>query len=99
MFSETSSSPLLRACAAIAALAVLAGCGLKGDPQPPLRTVPLKTQDLELRQQGRWILLEMGYPKTTMSGMALGGIDAVELLQAVRPVQADGGSRPPPRRC
>jgi Prokaryotic lipoprotein-attachment site len=71
---------------------ILAGCGLKGDPEPPLSTFPLRTQDFELRQQGAWILFEMGYPQTTAGGLALGGIDAVELLQQVKPLH---GEEPP----
>ena len=41
------------------------GCGKKGDPMPPLRNIPLTTSDLEIRQQGRVILFDMGYPTTT----------------------------------
>lgn len=66
------------------------GCGKKGDPLPPLRSVPLTTNDLDIRQQGRSILFEMGYPSTTASGLALGGVDAVELLELVKPLLADG---------
>ncbi len=66
--------------------ALLVGCGKKGDPLPPLREIPLTTNDLEVRQQGRLILLDMAYPATTMSGMTLGGVDAVELLELVKPV-------------
>ncbi len=61
-------------------------CGKKGAPLPPLRNVPLATNDLEVRQQGRQILLDMAYPAVTMSGMTLGGIDAVELLELIKPV-------------
>ena len=61
-------------------------CGKKGDPLPPLRSIPLTTSDLEVRQQGRQILLDMAYPSTTASGLVLGGIDAVELLELIKPV-------------
>ncbi len=71
-------------------LLVAAGCGLKGDPQPPLSTLPAKTLDLVARQQGGWILLDMAYPQTTAGGMTLGGIDAVELLGMVKPLLAEG---------
>ena len=67
--------PVLRLslCALLLSLA-LGACGKKGDPLPPLRTVPMLTQDLTVTQQGRLILLELGYPGTTSSGQALGGI-------------------------
>ena len=38
---------------------VLGACGKKGDPLPPLRTVPLQTKDLTVSQQGSAIFLEM----------------------------------------
>ncbi len=84
--------------ALLAGIAIAAsGCGKKGDPLPPLRVVPLTTKDLEVRQQGRQILLGMAYPATTMSGLTLGGIDAVELLELVKPVpQAAEGDEPAP---
>jgi len=68
---------------------LLGACGHKGDPLPPLRIIPAPTRDLRIFQQGDVLLVEMTYPSTTTSGAALGGIDAVELLQLVRPA-ADG---------
>ncbi|MEM7582543.1 MAG: fibronectin type III domain-containing protein [Acidobacteriota bacterium] len=71
-------------CLAIA-LTPLVACGKKGDPLPPLRNIPAPTRDLQVSQQGRQILLDMAYPQTTVSGLSLGGIDQVELLQLVKP--------------
>ena len=71
-------------------LPLLPGCGKKGDPLPPLRNVPMPTRDLDIRQQGRVILFEMGYPATTINGLALGGIDAVELLELAKPLLSSG---------
>ncbi len=84
--------------AVLVVMIAASGCGKKGDPLPPLRNVPLTTQDLEVRQQGRQILLGMTYPATTVSGMTLGGIDAVELLELVKPVPpaVAGGDEPAP---
>ncbi len=89
--SSRATPPILLLAVLVAAYG-LAGCGLKGDPMPPLSTVPIRTQDFDLRQQGSWILFEMGYPETTAGGMVLGGVDAVELLQQVKPIQ---GEQPP----
>ena len=69
---------------------LLGACGKKGDPLPPLRNVPLKSNDLELRQQGRMLFFELGYPSTTASGLALGGIDALELYELVKATGPDG---------
>ena len=68
----------------------LGACGKKGDPLPPLRTIPAPTQDLSVAQQGRLILLEMAYPSTTSAGQALGGIDSVELFAVSKPTSAEG---------
>jgi hypothetical protein len=70
-------------------LVTLAACGKKGDPLPPLRDIPLRASDLALSQQGRLIVLDAPYPAVTVSGLALGGIDALELLQLVKPSTGD----------
>ena len=90
MYFENPHPPWPRRLAALIALALTASvlanaCGKKGDPLPPLRNIPLTTTDLTVSQQGRQILLDMAYPATTISGMALGGIDAVELVELVKP--------------
>lgn len=76
---------------ALTLLSGLVACGKKGDPLPPLRNVPLTTSDLDLRQQGNMLFFELGYPSTTASGLALGGIDAVELFELVKPATTEGG--------
>ena len=92
MFSERfrfSRAGVVSLTLLMVAVLLLSACGKKGDPLPPLRTVPLVTKDLEVRQQGSFVLFELGYPATTSAGMALGGIDAVELYRLERPA-ADG---------
>ena len=79
------SAPFSAILLIAAATLTFGACGKKGDPLPRLRNIPLTTTDLQVRQQGRQILLEMSYPNTTVSGMTLGGIDAVELLEMVKP--------------
>jgi hypothetical protein len=67
-------------CAALLVLLVVSpGCGRRGDPLPPLRYVPNVTSDLSVRQQGDLVTLELGYPRTTASGLALPGLHAVEI--------------------
>ncbi len=85
------------AALALAAALLLTACGKKGDPLPPLRNIPLTTTDLTVSQQGRQILLDMAYPSTTVSGLALGGIDALELFMLTKPVPpAPPEPAPPP---
>ena len=84
-------------CATMLATLVLTACGKKGEPLPPLSIVPLATTDLALRQQGQFVLFDLPYPTTTVGGLSLGGIDAVELSQLTVPAPeetddvADGG--------
>ena len=81
-----STASLLAPCLLLALLlGGLVACGKKGDPLPPLRNIPAPTGDLDLRQQGRLILLEMTYPSVTVNGLPVGGIDAVELYELVKP--------------
>lgn len=93
-FSASTRFPVfeLGLLSLLVALPLLSACGKKGDPLPPLRTVPLVTKDLAVRQQGSFMLFELGYPATTSAGMVLGGIDAVELHRVERP--APGGELP-----
>jgi len=94
MSSETASRsaarrlPLAGGLALVLA-AALTACGKQGPPQPPFRSVPATTKDLTARQQGSQILLGFGYPQTTASGTALGGITSVELWEATRPAAGD----------
>lgn len=82
------------ALAALGGALLLAGCGKKGDPLPPLRHVPQRTTDLKIRQQGASLLLDFAYPATTLAGLALDGIDAVEVLELVKPADAEGKAPP-----
>lgn len=84
----------LAACALLAALGLLAGCGKQGNPQPPLRAVPATTQDLKIRQQGTRLLLDFAYPRTTAVGTALDGLRAIEVWENLQPAPREGA--PPP---
>jgi len=70
------------------------GCGKQGPPLPPLRAVPATTKDLQIRQQGTRVLFELTYPKTTVSGLALDGLRAVEIWEAVQPAPREGKPQP-----
>ena len=89
-----------RAAAAAGAAALLAlglplaGCGKKGDPLPPLRPVPARTEGLTVRQRGLDLILELPYPKVTAAGMALPSLDRLELYEVTRVAAAE--HRPPP---
>ncbi len=72
---------------ALAALLIVAtGCGKKGPPLPPLRWEPAAITDLVARQQGDVILIESTYPVTTLSGLPLAAISAVEVFRLEVPI-------------
>jgi hypothetical protein len=77
-----------------AAIAALLGCGKQGPPAPPLRAVPAKTTDLEVRQQGDRLLLDLTFPQVTPAGTALGGLSSVEVWEAVQPGPKEGKPAP-----
>lgn len=70
----------------LAPFLLLAACGKKGDPQPPLRTSPQTTTKLAVSQRGTDLLMELPYPTTTSAGQALEGIERVEIYAATVPV-------------
>ena len=59
-------------------------CGRKEPPRPPASKVPAKTIDLEVQQRGMEFILTMSYPSTTMGGLTLSEIEAVEIWEVVR---------------
>jgi hypothetical protein len=66
----------------------LAACGKKGDPMPAPRTIPQAATDLKVRQRGLEVVVEFGYPKATVAGLPLEGLDQVILYALERPVAA-----------
>ncbi|MEM7050521.1 MAG: fibronectin type III domain-containing protein [Acidobacteriota bacterium] len=80
-----SSKPWIPALALGALLTGLTGCGKQGDPLPPLRTIPAAASDLAVQQRGGQLLLSFAYPNRTTAGMALPGIERVEIWQVERP--------------
>ena len=78
----------------VAALA-LAACGKKGDPMPAPRTIPQATTDLKVRQRGLEVVAEFGYPKATVAGLPLAGLDQVTLYVFERPLSASVAATPP----
>ncbi|HUF79185.1 MAG TPA: fibronectin type III domain-containing protein [Thermoanaerobaculia bacterium] len=50
---------------------LVASCGKKGDPEPPIRMVPAPTTGLTVIQRGDRLILELPYPQTTAAGTPL----------------------------
>ena len=69
-----------------AVLLPLAACGKKGEPLPPLRSIPRTTDKLVVSQRGHELILQLPYPTTTSAGQALEGLERVEVYRLERPV-------------
>jgi hypothetical protein len=65
---------------------VLAGCGVKGQPLPPIVLRPARTNDLVAQQEGRRAVLRWSYPETTTSGAALPALEALEIWRVELPL-------------
>jgi hypothetical protein len=80
-FRSPASFPrslVLGALAAFLAVAFVA-CGRKDDPLPPHSLAPRPATDLKIAQRGDTLVLEFAYPPASVSGLALAGLEAVEL--------------------
>jgi hypothetical protein len=91
MCSEPCRRPRRLAASWLLAAAVLTvlpflACGKQGDPRPPLRQVPQRSDDLLVAQRGYELLVDFTYPKTSTAGLALPPVDRVEVWSVVRPV-------------
>jgi len=88
MCSERSVRP--SAVAALALVALLAACGKKGDPIPPPRAIPATTTDLTVRQRADRVRFELAYPRSTIAGLPLSGLESVTLYELEVPAPAAG---------
>ena len=79
----------------VAILAMLASasisCGKKGPPRPPPSKIPNAITDLKVQQRGMEILLRMAYPTTTIGGLPLETVQAVDIREMKRIVPAFTG--------
>ncbi|MEM9557006.1 MAG: hypothetical protein AAGC60_22300 [Acidobacteriota bacterium] len=88
--SRSSVAPLLAFVLLLTVAVSTGGCGKKGDPLPPLRSTPQPTKDLSVRQEGSLLMLELTYPRTTVGGQPLDGVDTVELWRLRQDARDDG---------
>lgn len=91
MFSDR----FLRAAALCLATALLAAsCGKKGDPEAPPSKRPRPSDDLVVEQRGEELVLRFAYPTTSLGGLALPGIEAVEVWRLARITLQDEDGNP-----
>lgn len=84
------SIPALMALALVAA-----ACGKKEPPQPPPSKIPSPISDLTVQQRGMELLLRMGYPVTTIGGLPLETVQAIEVWEMKRIIPAFVGDLDP----
>jgi predicted small lipoprotein YifL len=63
-------------------------CGKKGPPKPPPSKIPSPITDLKVQQRGMEMVLRMGYPTTTIGGLPLETVEAVEVWEMKRIIPA-----------
>ncbi len=80
---------------ALVTIALLAGCGRKADPLPPIVEVPETTTDLFVYQEQLEAVLTWSYPKLTRAGRTLNDLGRIEVWRLdVPPGQEGSGTGP-----
>lgn len=72
---------------------MLAACGKRGDPHPPVPVIPKATSDLVVAQRGPKLILSWSYPALTTSGQKLAAIRRVVLYRYVEELPATQPAR------
>ncbi len=62
-------------------LPIAIGCGHKENPKPPPQKIPQPIRDLVVAQRGGELRFSFGYPQTTISGLPIDDIVAIELWE------------------
>jgi hypothetical protein len=75
---------------------LVAGCGKKGDPEPPFRPIPKAVSDLRASQRDGEVVLRFGFPATTTAGRALPDLARIEVWEVVRPAPSPVAPPAPP---
>jgi hypothetical protein len=68
--------------------AVLAACGKRGDPHPPVPIIPKATSDLVVSQRGPNVVLAWSYPSLTTAGKKLETVNRVVVYRYIEELPA-----------
>src|SRR6185436_4924170 len=69
-------------------LVVLAACGKRGDPHPPVPIIPQATSDLVVSQRGPNVVLAWSYPSLTTAGKKLDTVNRVVVYRYIEELPA-----------
>jgi hypothetical protein len=75
-------------------LVVLAACGKRGDPHPPIPIIPQATSDLVVSQRGPNVVLAWSYPSLTTAGKKLDVVHRVVVYRYAEELPAAQGVTP-----
>jgi hypothetical protein len=78
-----------------ASLALLAGCGVPGEPSERKAPIPTAVTDLAAAQQGDNVILTFTFPKDSVEGRELKQPPAIEIFRDFQPVPPSSTSAPP----
>ena len=76
-------------------LLLVAACGKRGDPRPPVPIIPQGTTDLVATQRANNIVLSWSYPALTTTGRSLTGLRRIVVYRYSEPLPPSVATRPP----
>ena len=85
LWLKAISRPLPAWAAAILLAAWLAGCGVPGEPLPPLLEIPAPVSDLSAVQAGARLRLTWSRPLLSTDGTRIGQLDRMEIYEVLLP--------------
>jgi hypothetical protein len=77
----------------LAAVLLVAACGKRGDPRPPVPVIPRATSDLVVTQRGPHVILSWSYPSLTTAGANLRDIRRVTIYRCTESLPAPAAGR------
>lgn len=80
---------------ALLVVVLLAACGKRGDPRPPVPVIPAATTDLVVTQRADRVLLSWSYPALSTAGRSLTGIRRISIYRYEEELPVSPGGRDP----
>lgn len=74
---------------------ILAACGKRGDPKPPVPVIPAATTDLVVTQRADRVLLSWSYPALSTAGRSLGDLRRISIYRYEEALPVVPGGRDP----